>query len=145
MSLYLRGWPDCLWYWRAIFSAVSVASEPPESSLTATPCSPRIPAGAISRSRVASSMAGGAGAVQGRRKVQGVELVVSRLDDALVAIAQAGHKDTRQAIEIPAPLPILQPHALAAHEHPRLGGEGGHLAKVQHQMVEHVRLVRAAQ
>ena len=69
-----------------------------------------------------------------------MELVGSGPNDALVAVAQSGDKDARQAVEIPASLPILQPHAFTAHEHPRLCGESGHLAKVQHQMVEHVPL-----
>ena len=54
MILYFRALPRLTWYWRAIFIAASVASDPPETNLTA----PK-PGGAKSISTFASSMATG--------------------------------------------------------------------------------------
>ena len=34
MTLCRPGRPDCRWYWRAIFTAVSTPSEPPETKYT---------------------------------------------------------------------------------------------------------------
>ena len=54
MILYLVGFPDSRWYWRAMVMAASVASDPPLRNFTAS----RSP-GATATSRLASSRARG--------------------------------------------------------------------------------------
>ena len=118
MILYFCGWPVWRWYWRAIFMAASVASEPLLISLIVF----RSP-GVISASFSASRMAGRIRGVQRRREGHLIQLLVHGLDHAAVVVPHRHDEDPGQAIQVALAMHIFVPHPIGARHDQGVGDE----------------------
>ena len=95
MILYLRALPRLTWYCRAIFIAASVASDPPETNLTA----PK-PGGANSVSTFASSMATGLVPWSGGANASVFNWSVIASMMRAVAVPEADGEDPGQPVDV---------------------------------------------
>ena len=88
------GWPISTKYWRAIFSAASIASEPPETKYTLS-----MPGGRARDQVVGQRFGRLAGEEAGMRVGQLADLAPHRLDHPRMAVAEAGHRGAAARVE----------------------------------------------
>ena len=117
-------------YWRAIFSAVSIESEPPELYSTR-----RIPSGSsMSITFFDSSSARGCEMPSNSWKYSTVELAHDRVLHFLAVVADVHVPQARDAVDELAALFVEHVAAVAAHDADRLALL--HLVRVQHRVPE---------